>query len=285
MGNMGMGMHGRPGSAYDTPNSRAGSVYGGSQAGYHNPYQQKQAMAMAQAQAQQQGQMPMGMSPNMHVGMGMNLNMSPFGSNTNLPNMGMMGHPMGMGGMGMGMMGGSQGDRGSMYQYQVGGGAGSQMGGSAYGGNSGNGHGHGYQQPAGSRLNSFYANPTTGQGHGADTSPAPSSPAGQHRGMGGNGSGYAPLSGGGEAAPTASSRPASGFLPPTEQDWAPLDLGEAGISDAQLETSIRRICAGADLDTLTKKGVRKELEKEHGVGFDNRKETITRIIEKVLNGA
>ena len=211
----------------------------------------------------------------MHVGMGMNLNMSPFASNPNLPGMGMMG--LGMGG--------SQGDRGSMYQYQAGGGAGSQMGGSAHGGMVVPGGGQG------SRFNSFYGNPNE-----MTSSPAPSSPV-----RNGNGAGYAPLSGA-DPSPTArahanlqtgngngngngSSRPTSQFLPPTEQDWAPLDLGEAGISDAQLESSIRRICAGADLDTLTKKGVRKELEKEYGVGFDGRKETITRIIEKVLNGA
>lgn len=78
------------------------------------------------------------------------------------------------------------------------------------------------------------------------------------------------------------SRPATQVLP--EIDWAPLDLGEAGISDAQLEKSIRRICAEADLDNLTKKGVRKQLEQEHGVGLDQRKESINRIIEMVLNG-
>ena len=284
------GMNTRPGSAYDgsAHQSRAGSMYGGSQAGYHNPYQQQQQQAMAMNMGNMgMGQMPMGMSPNMHVGHGMNLNMSPFASNPNLPHMGMMG-------MGMGM-GGSQGDRGSMYQYQAGGGAGSGMGGSAHGGN-GMGMGIGMamaegQGNNGSRLNSFYG--------ANDTSPAPSSPAAQHRNLNlgpiassGAGAGYAPLSGGDPSgspdaqAPTTGSagKGASAFLPPTEQDWAPLDMGEAGISDAQLEQSIRRICAGADLDTLTKKGVRRELEQEYAVGFDARKETITRIIEKVLNG-
>lgn len=84
------------------------------------------------------------------------------------------------------------------------------------------------------------------------------------------------------AAPQPSSRPPTQHLP--EMDWAPLDLGEAGVSDAQLESSIRRICGEADLDTLTKKGVRKELEREFGVALDQRKETINRIIEQVLNG-
>jgi chitin synthase len=91
------------------------------------------------------------------------------------------------------------------------------------------------------------------------------------------------------------SRPSSQFLPPSrpatqvlpemnQNEWQPLDMGEAGITTAKLEQSIRRICAEADLDNLTKKGVRKQLEQEHGVGLDQRKETINRIIEQVLNG-
>ena len=63
-----------------------------------------------------------------------------------------------------------------------------------------------------------------------------------------------------------------------------MDLGEAGITEAQLESSIRRICGGADLDQLTKKGVRKQLEEEYGVGLGGRKEAINRIIERVLAG-
>ncbi|KAL7424340.1 hypothetical protein Q5752_000022 [Cryptotrichosporon argae] len=53
-------------------------------------------------------------------------------------------------------------------------------------------------------------------------------------------------------------------------------------SDAQLEESIKRICASADLDTLTKKRVRIELEKEYGVGLVERKDFINRVIERVL---
>jgi len=65
---------------------------------------------------------------------------------------------------------------------------------------------------------------------------------------------------------------------------APISLGEAGITDAQLEVSIRRICQGADLNVLTQKGVRKQLEEEYGVGFGNRKEGINGIIQRVLAG-
>ncbi|ODO09469.1 hypothetical protein I350_03069 [Cryptococcus amylolentus CBS 6273] len=66
---------------------------------------------------------------------------------------------------------------------------------------------------------------------------------------------------------------------------APVDyLGAMAITDSQLEASIRKICKDADLDNLTKKGVRKALEKEYGCGLDERKETINRLVEKVLTG-
>ena len=85
-----------------------------------------------------------------------------------------------------------------------------------------------------------------------------------------------------QAAPQ--SRPQSNFLPEVSVESAPLGLGAQGIPEAQLEGSIRRICAGADLDTLTKKGVRKQLEEEYGVVLTGRKDAINRIIERVLAG-
>lgn len=86
------------------------------------------------------------------------------------------------------------------------------------------------------------------------------------------------------AAPAPPSRPPSNFLGDLNVETAPIALGAEGITDAQLEGSVRRICAGADLDTLTKKGVRKQLEEEYGVGLTSRKDAINRIIEKVLAG-
>lgn len=59
-------------------------------------------------------------------------------------------------------------------------------------------------------------------------------------------------------------------------------LGAQAITDSQLERSIRKICANAELDKLTKKGVRKELEREYGVELTERRETINRLVEKVL---
>ncbi|WVR04387.1 hypothetical protein IAU60_001389 [Kwoniella sp. DSM 27419] len=81
------------------------------------------------------------------------------------------------------------------------------------------------------------------------------------------------------------SRPSSNFLGdvalPSEQGLS-IDAGANGITDAQLEGSIRRICADADLDTLTKKVVRKRLEEEYGMPLSGRKDAINRIIENVL---
>lgn len=85
-------------------------------------------------------------------------------------------------------------------------------------------------------------------------------------------------------APPPASRPVSNFLGDLSTETAPISLGAEGITDAQLEGSIRRICAGADLDNLTKKGVRKQLEEEYEVGLGGRKESINRIIEQVLAG-
>jgi chitin synthase len=80
-------------------------------------------------------------------------------------------------------------------------------------------------------------------------------------------------------------RPPS-FLPDVGSGFGsePINLGAEGITETQLEASVRSICAGADLDTLTKKGVRKRLEEEYGVSLASRKEAINRIIERVLNG-
>lgn len=55
-------------------------------------------------------------------------------------------------------------------------------------------------------------------------------------------------------------------------------------SDVDLEGSVRRILADADLNAVTKKGVRKELEREWGVDLSGRKDAINRFIEDALLG-
>lgn len=68
------------------------------------------------------------------------------------------------------------------------------------------------------------------------------------------------------------------------QDSSLGELSGEAVTDERLENSIRSICIGADLETLTKKGVRKQLEAEYGVGLGSRKDGINRLIEKVLSG-
>jgi chitin synthase len=79
------------------------------------------------------------------------------------------------------------------------------------------------------------------------------------------------------------SRPSSRFMP----EQALSSAGGNDISDGQLEAEIRNICLadGTDLETLTKKGVRKELERRFGMDLAAKKEVINRTIERVLTGA
>jgi chitin synthase len=87
----------------------------------------------------------------------------------------------------------------------------------------------------------------------------------------------------GNGTPTGafpSSRPSSRFLP----DNSP---GGGDVTDGQLEVEIRNICLadGTDLETLTKKSVRRDLEKRFGTDLTSRKDFINKTIEKVLTGA
>lgn len=54
------------------------------------------------------------------------------------------------------------------------------------------------------------------------------------------------------------------------------------ISTAALQASIVRICAEADLEFLTKRSVRRQLEEEYGTDLGRRKDEISRIVETVI---
>ena len=56
----------------------------------------------------------------------------------------------------------------------------------------------------------------------------------------------------------------------------------SSISGAALHASIVRICAEADLETLTKRSVRRQLEREYGTDLGGRKDEIGRIVEAVI---
>lgn len=73
---------------------------------------------------------------------------------------------------------------------------------------------------------------------------------------------------------------------PLLPDYAPaqaISLGAQAITDQDLENQIREICRGADLDQLTKKGVRRELEQRFNTDLGSRKETINTLIARVLS--
>lgn len=56
----------------------------------------------------------------------------------------------------------------------------------------------------------------------------------------------------------------------------------SSISGAALHASIVRICAAADLENLTKRSVRRQLEQEYGTDLGGRKDEIGRIVEAVI---
>lgn len=56
----------------------------------------------------------------------------------------------------------------------------------------------------------------------------------------------------------------------------------SSISGAALHASIVRICAEADLETLTKRSVRRQLEQEYGTDLGGRRDEIGRIVEAVI---
>lgn len=73
-------------------------------------------------------------------------------------------------------------------------------------------------------------------------------------------------------------------LLPSLPSSAPLGVRDPP-SDEELEASVRRILDRSDLNLVTKKGVRKELEQEYGLELSARKETINGFIEAALTGA
>jgi hypothetical protein len=56
----------------------------------------------------------------------------------------------------------------------------------------------------------------------------------------------------------------------------------SSISGAALHASIVRICAEADLESLTKRSVRRQLEQEYGIDLAGRKDEIGRMVEAVI---
>jgi chitin synthase len=85
------------------------------------------------------------------------------------------------------------------------------------------------------------------------------------------------------AAPSLHHQDSSAPLLPDYAPAQPISLGAQAITDQDLEHEIREICRGADLDQLTKKGVRRELEQRFNTDLGSRKETINTLIARVLS--
>ena len=93
---------------------------------------------------------------------------------------------------------------------------------------------------------------------------------------------YQQYHGGSPLAQPSPSRPESSFLPSMPSS-APLGVRDPP-TDEELEQSVRAILDRSDLNQVTKKGVRKELEMEFGLELSGRKEAINRYIEQALTG-
>ena len=78
------------------------------------------------------------------------------------------------------------------------------------------------------------------------------------------------------------SRPPTNYLDmPTAQ--SPLaDYGAGAPSDADLERSVEDILRTADLNTVTKREIRRVLEERFGMDLTSRKATINTAIDRVL---
>lgn len=80
------------------------------------------------------------------------------------------------------------------------------------------------------------------------------------------------------AAPRATSPMMAGF----DYDQAAFTASPTGPSDYELETAVRDLLRGADLNTVTKRAVRQKLEDKFGIDLSSRKGTINATIDKVL---
>lgn len=77
------------------------------------------------------------------------------------------------------------------------------------------------------------------------------------------------------------SRPVTNYLDvniPTSGSPEPL----TGPSDAVLDQAVQNLLRNADLNTVTKRGVRKNLEEHFGMDLSARKATINALIDRVL---
>lgn len=81
------------------------------------------------------------------------------------------------------------------------------------------------------------------------------------------------------------SRPASNYLDvqlPSSRSPEDVDLGPGGPSDAEIDHSVEDILREADLTTVTKREIRRQLEDHYGMDLSSRKQVINAAIDRVL---
>lgn len=85
-------------------------------------------------------------------------------------------------------------------------------------------------------------------------------------------------------APTPS-RPSSNYLDvqiPTTHSPEDIDLPSGAPSDSELDRAVQRLLYDADLTTVTKREVRRQLENQFGMDLSSRKAAINAAIDRVL---
>lgn len=80
------------------------------------------------------------------------------------------------------------------------------------------------------------------------------------------------------------SRPPTNYfdMPPVHGSTQLVDYGSGAPSDADLERSVEEILRAADLNTVTKREIRRVLEERFGMDLTPRKATINTAIDRVL---
>ena len=162
-------------------------------------------------------------------------------------------------------------------------------------------HSIGSWVPPGRQFKEGYAESRATSVYGHETfyeprsqSPAPSQQfgmlplAGYQSGRGTPMSQLRPLSDAGMLYPSQSmgmgSRPPTNYfdIPPVQSPGGLTDYGAGAPSDADLERSVEDILRTADLNTVTKREIRRVLEERFGMDLTSRKTTINATIDRVL---
>ncbi|KAH9045953.1 glycosyltransferase family 2 protein [Lactarius hengduanensis] len=121
-------------------------------------------------------------------------------------------------------------------------------------------------------------------GNGAYASP-PGYQSGRNTPNGGHG--YQQTDGGQTYHQSSFSRPPTNYLDvaiPTSRSDAAGEFGATGPSDADIDRTVQALLRDADLNSITKREIRRKLEEQFGVDLSSRKTTINAAIDRGLLG-